>query len=170
MSHLAVRAASAADVDAMAEVWVLADGKRRADIGLPATITIEQARNLVVDRLARPGSLSVVTRDGDQVIGMALGVQAREDDGAGQTAIPGLLHVSQVAVVPTVWGRRLASRMLMTLLDDARLTGFTAAQLWTHESNGRAIALSERLGFTRTGRTKIDMNGEAIAHWHRELS
>ena len=170
MSHLAIHAASPTDVDAMAEVWVLADGKRRADIGLSATTTIEQARNLVVDRLARPGSLPVVARDRDQVVGMAIGVQARTDDGAGPGAIPGLLHVSLVAVVPTAWGRRLASRMLMTLLDDARLVGFTSAQLWTHESNARAIALYERLGFARSGRTKLDIHGEVSAQWHRTLS
>lgn len=170
MSHLAIREASPTDVDAMAEVWVLADGKRRADIGLSATTTIEQARNLVVDRLSRPGGLPVVARAGDQIVGMAIGVQALEDDGAGPGAIPGLLHVSLVAVVPTAWGRRLASRMLMTLLDDARLTGYTTAQLWTHQSNARAIALYERLGFARTGRTKIDMHGEAIAHWQRALT
>lgn len=168
MSH-AIRAASAADVDSMAEVWVLADGKRRADIGLPATTTIEQARHLVVDRLSRAGSLPVVARDGDQVIAMAIGVQAREDDGAGAEAIPGLLHVSLVAVVPTAWGRRLASRVLMTLLDDARLAGFTAAQLWTPESNARAIGLYERLGFVRTGRTKIDIHDEISSHWYRML-
>ena len=170
MSHLAIRAASPTDVDAMAEVWVLADGKRRADIGLPAATTIEQARNLVVHRLSRPGSLPVVARDGDQVVGMAIGVQAREHDGAGPGAIPGLLHVCLVAVVPTAWGRRLASRMLMTLLDDARLTGYTAAQLWTHESNARAISLYERLGFARSGRTKVDIHGELNAHWRRTLT
>ena len=65
MSH-AIRAASQADVDAMAEVWVLADGQRRADIGLPATATVEQARHLVVDRLgareAFPSSLATAAR------------------------------------------------------------------------------------------------------------
>jgi ribosomal protein S18 acetylase RimI-like enzyme len=154
----------------MAEVWVLADGKRRADIGLPATTSIEQARHLVVDRLSRAESFPVVARDGDQVVAMAIGVQARVNDGAGPDPIPGLLHVSLVAVVPTAWGRRLALRVLMTLLDDARLAGFTAAQAWTHESNARAIALYERLGFGRTGRTKIDLHGEAIAQWHRTLT
>jgi ribosomal protein S18 acetylase RimI-like enzyme len=81
-----------------------------------------------------------------------------------------LLHVSLVAVVPTAWGRRLASRMLTTLLDDARLAGYTAAQLWVHESNARAIAVYERLGFTRTSRTKLDIHGDIIAHWHRTLA
>jgi ribosomal protein S18 acetylase RimI-like enzyme len=169
MSH-AIRAASHADADAMAEVWVLADGKRRADIGLPATVTVEQARHLVVDRLGRAGSIPVVARDGSQVVAMAIGIPARENDGAGHEIIPGLLHVSLVAVVPTAWGRRLASRMLTTLLDDARLAGYTAAQLWVHESNARAIAVYERLGFTRTSRTKLDIHGDIIAHWHRTLA
>jgi ribosomal protein S18 acetylase RimI-like enzyme len=168
MSH-AIRAASHADIDAMAEVWVLADGKRRADIGLPATATVEQARHLVIDRLSRGGSIPVVARDGDQVVAMAIGLPARENDGAGPEVIPGLLHVSLVAVVPTAWGRRLAARVLTTLLDDARTAGYTAAQLWTHESNARAIAVYERLGFARTSRTKVDIHGEIIAHWHRTL-
>ena len=168
MSH-AIRAASHADVDAMAEVWVLADGQRRADIGLPATATIEQARHLVIDRLGRAGSIPVVARDGDQVVAMAIGLPARENDGAGSEVIPGLLHVSLVAVVPKAWGRRLAGRVLTTLLDDARTAGYTAAQLWTHESNVRAIAVYERLGFSRTSRTKVDIHGEIIAPWHRAL-
>jgi ribosomal protein S18 acetylase RimI-like enzyme len=169
MSH-AIRAASHADVDAMAEVWVLADGKRRADIGLPASTTIEEARRLVVDRMSRRGCLPIVARDGDYIVGMAIGMPAREDDGAGTAEIPGLLHVSLVSVVPTAWGRRIGPRMLTTLLDDARTAGYRAAQLWAHESNQRAITLYERLGFARSGRTKVDMHGETIAHWHREVS
>ena len=35
-------------------------------------------------------------------------------------------------------------RMLTALLDGARHAGFIDAQLWTHESNARAIALYER--------------------------
>jgi ribosomal protein S18 acetylase RimI-like enzyme len=169
MSH-AIRAASHADVDAMAEVWALADGKRRADIGLPATVTVEQARHFVADRLGRAGNIPIVARDGSQVVATAIGLPARENDGAGPEIIPGLLHVSLVAVVPTAWGRRLASRVLTTLLDDARLAGYTAAQLWAHESNARAIAVYERLGFTRTSRTKVDIHGEIIAHWQRTLA
>lgn len=169
MSH-AIRAASHADVDAMAEVWALADGKRRTDIGLSATVTVEQARHLVVDRLGRAGSIPVVARDGDQVVAMAIGLPAREHDGAGREIIPGLLHVTLVSVVPSAWGRRLAARVLTTLLDDARLAGYTAAQLWAHESNTRAIAVYERLGFTRTSRTKVDIRGEVIAQWHRALT
>ncbi|HEX5996497.1 MAG TPA: GNAT family N-acetyltransferase [Jiangellales bacterium] len=169
MSH-AIRAASHADVDAMAEVWALADGKRRTDIGLSATVTVEQARHLVVDRLGRAGSIPVVARDGEQVVAMAIGLPAREHDGAGRAVIPGLLHVTLVSVVPSAWGRRLAARVLTTLLDDARLAGYTAAQVWAHESNTRAIAVYERLGFTRTSRTKIDIRGEIIAQWHRTLT
>jgi ribosomal protein S18 acetylase RimI-like enzyme len=169
MSH-AIRAASHADVDAMAEVWALADGKRRTDIGLSATVTVEQARHLVVDRLGRAGSIPVVARDGDQVVAMAIGLPAREHDGAGRAVIPRLLHVTLVSVVPSAWGRRLAARVLTSLLDDARLAGYTAAQVWAHESNTRAIAVYERLGFTRTSRTKVDIRGEIIAQWHRTLT
>ncbi|HSI92402.1 MAG TPA: GNAT family N-acetyltransferase [Jiangellaceae bacterium] len=168
----AIRRATAADVAAMAEVWELANERRRAEAGLPTghpgtgTAT---TRDLITARMGVPGSLGVVASVDGKVVGMAMGVPALENDGAGPAAVPGLLHVSFVAVESRSWGRRRAVRMVTMLLDEVRQAGYTDAQLWTQVSNARAIALFSRLGFRRTGRTKVDDHGERITHWTRSL-
>jgi ribosomal protein S18 acetylase RimI-like enzyme len=168
---LRVRPATDADVEAMAEVWVLANRVRQSDAGLPPAETLDGARDQLAARLsgANGRTRALVSCDGAHVMGMCMGLQARENDGAGPADIPGLLHVSMLAVMPEAWGRRLGARMLTTLLDDARSAGYADAQLWTQQSNGRAIAIYTRLGFTRSGRTKQDERGESIAHWTRSL-
>lgn len=166
---LRLRRAGESDLDPMAEVLVLSENERRRDAGLPPASTLEQAREIITERLTTLGSRVLVACDGSHVMGMISGLPARENDGAGPSLVPGRLHVSLLAVVPEAWGRRLGSRLLTVLLDGARHAGFIDAQLWTHESNARAIALHERLGFTRTGRTKVDDHGELIAHWSRSL-
>jgi GNAT superfamily N-acetyltransferase len=75
-----------------------------------------------------------------------------------------------VAVRPARWGQGLGAVVLERIRSEARERGFTSAQLWTHETNRRAQRLYERLGWTRSGRTKIDDRGEPIRHYVRELS
>lgn len=168
----AVRSATAADLPAMAEVWVLANDRRRAEAGLPPVYPSpgSATRDLIAARMGLPGSLGVVATADGRVVGMATAVQALENDGAGPADIAGLLHVSMVAVEPQSWGRRSAVRLVTLLLDEARQSGFTTVQLWTQVSNVRAITLYSRLGFSRTGRTKVDGYGETIAHWTRSLT
>lgn len=166
---LRVRRAGEGDLEPMAEVLVLSENERRREAGLEPISTLEQARDVVAGRLTALGGRGLVGCDGSHVMGMITGVPARQHDGAGPSIVPGRLHVSLLAVVPEAWGRRLGSRLLTVLLDGARQAGFIDAQLWTHESNERAIALYERLGFARSGRTKLDEHGELIAHWSRTL-
>lgn len=166
---LRLRRAGEGDLDPMAEVLVLSENERRRDVGLPPVSTLEYAREVVAGRLTTLGGRGLVACDGSHVMGMIMGLPARENDGAGPSLVPGRLHVSLLAVMPAAWGRRLGSRMMTVLLDGARHAGFIDAQLWTHESNGRAIALYERLGFARTGRMKIDDHDELIVHWSRSL-
>lgn len=167
-----VRLATGADLPAMATVWVRANDRRRAEAGLapiypsPGSAT----RDLVTARMGLPGSIGVVARVDGNVVGMAIAVPARENDGAGPNGVPGLIHISMVAVDPRSWGRRLAARVVTVLLDESRQAGFTDAQLWTQVSNTRATALYGRLGFTRSGRTKVDDYGETIAHWTRSVA
>jgi ribosomal protein S18 acetylase RimI-like enzyme len=110
----------------------------------------------------------LVQDDGDPVA-MALVLQALAQDGASRDPLPGLAHVSMVAVHPDWWGQRLAAVVLDLALLTARTRGFTHAQLWTHETNQRAQRLYERLGWTASGRTVIDDRGERIRHYVREL-
>jgi GNAT superfamily N-acetyltransferase len=100
---------------------------------------------------------------------MVLVLQALDQDGAGPDPLPGLVHVSMVAVHPDRWGQGLGALVLDVARREARKRGFTRAQLWTHETNRRAQRLYERLGWVASGRTKIDDHGEPIRHYVREL-
>jgi ribosomal protein S18 acetylase RimI-like enzyme len=153
----------------MAEVLVLADHERRSEAGLPPKLSLSDARDQVIARTSSLGTRALVTCSGSHVVGTIMGLQARENDGAGPADVPGLLHVSMLAVVPDSWGRRIGARMLTILLDGARSIGYRQVQLWSHTSNARANALCERLGFTRSARTQMDARGELLALWGRTL-
>lgn len=100
---------------------------------------------------------------------MALMLQALDRDGASSDPLPGLAHVSMVAVRPDRWGQGLGAMVLDSAQREARRRGFIRAQLWTHETNRRAQRLYNRLGWAASGRTKIDDHGERIRHYVRGL-
>jgi GNAT superfamily N-acetyltransferase len=100
---------------------------------------------------------------------MALLLQALDRDGASADPVPGLVHVSMVAVRPDRWGQGLGAVVLDAAQREARSRGFVRAQLWTHETNRRAQRLYARLGWVASGGTKIDDHGERIQHYLRQL-
>jgi GNAT superfamily N-acetyltransferase len=100
---------------------------------------------------------------------MAIVLQALDQDGASSEPLPGLAHVSMVAVRPDRWGQGLGAVVLELAQLEARKRGYLRAQLWTHETNRRAQRLYERLGWVASGRTKIDDHDELIRHYMREL-
>lgn len=106
----------------------------------------------------------------DRLVGMAMAMQALHNDGAGPGEVPGLLHVSMVAVRPEAWGEGVGTELVQAVLSAAVGRDFTRAQLWTHQSNARSRALYARMGFTRTGRNKLDDNGELIEHFECSLT
>jgi GNAT superfamily N-acetyltransferase len=111
----------------------------------------------------------VLVEDAGDPVAMALVVQAFARDGASRDPLPGLAHVSMVAVRPDRWGQRLGAVVMDWAQLQARNRGYTRARLWTHETNRRAQRLYERLGWTASGRTKIDDHGEQIRHYARDL-
>ena len=100
---------------------------------------------------------------------MALVVQALAGDGAGTDPLPGVAHLSMVAVHPDHWGRHLGAAVMARAQLEARHAGYTRAQLWTQKTNVRARRLYERLGWTPSGRTTTDERGEEIRHYTRDL-
>lgn len=98
---------------------------------------------------------------------MALGVQARADDGAGPP-VEGLCHVSMVFVAPDHWGEGLGGRLVDALLVEARLRGYERVQLWTQADNARGRRLYVGRGFRPSGREKAEF-GELIVHYQRTL-
>jgi len=147
------------DVEAAVAVWQVANTARRGGVPVPA-----EHEQRVRGYLAKHDAFLFVAEAGDQLVGMAVGFQGCEDDGAGPP-IPGLCHISMVFVRPDRW-RQGAGRMLMRhLLLEGRIRRYSRFQLWTHADNQRAQRLYEALGFGRSGREKDDDLGERIVHY-----
>lgn len=166
------RAAGQDDAASVVRLWTAANAARHTEAGLPlgpvAGADPAEAARLVLRRLSGPGAFAILAEDGGTLVAMALILQALEDDGLGPP-VPGLAHVSMVAVHPDRWGQGLGATVLTAAQRTARKRGFTRAQLWTHETNRRGRRLYERLGWTASGRTKIDDHGEPIRHYLYEL-
>jgi ribosomal protein S18 acetylase RimI-like enzyme len=153
-----VRAGRAEDADAAVAGWRQAQAARRSGEPLPVGQD-ERVRGY----LAKSDSFFVVADDGGRLVGMALGMQALEDDGAGPP-MPGLCHISMVFVHPDRWGEGLGKLLMRRLVAEAEQRGFRAFQLWTQADNGRALGLYEGMGFARSGREKDDDLGEHVVH------
>lgn len=150
----------------MAEVWTAATSARRRALGLSAGA---RSPTEVALRLADDEVLALIAEDHHGAMAMGVAVPARTDDGAGQDLLPGLLHVSFVAVRPDVWGLGLGEGVVRALMDEGVRQGFTSAQLWTQETNRRKRRLYERIGWTPTDRTKVDDDGEPIRQYVTNL-
>jgi GNAT superfamily N-acetyltransferase len=157
----------------VARLWTAANAARQAEVGLPlgpvAGAGIAEAEQQVDLRLADPTSFALLVEEDGDLVAMALVLQALAQDGASRDPLPGLAHVSMIAVRPDRWGQGLGAVVLDLAQLNAQKRGFTRAQLWTHETNRRAQRLYERLGWAASGRTKIDDHGERIRHYVREL-
>lgn len=164
MESITIRPGTASDRLAMNRLWHQTMTWRRAGIGLSEPEALDAARTL-----DDPDVFTVVAETAGSLVGMVLGRHAKEADGRG-AAIPGLCHVSMVAVAPERWGAGIGRRLMVEVLTTARSRGYTRAQLWTQHSNTRARTLYEHLGIIPTGREKRDDAGEPIMHFERALS
>ncbi len=172
-AQLRIRPATPDELPELAAIWAAAAVARRAAAGIPAaglTATDEQAsaESLLTAR-SRLSSTFVLAAERDRLVGMAMAMQALHNDGAGPGDVPGLLHVSMVAVRPEAWGEGIGTELVRAVLSAAVDRGYQRAQLWTQQSNARGRDLYARLGFTRTGRSRLDANGEPIEHFQRTL-
>jgi ribosomal protein S18 acetylase RimI-like enzyme len=151
------------DIEPAVGVWFAANTERRG--GVPPRPEQEaRARGHVEN----PDAVLLVADDAGEIIGMAVGEQARSDDGAGPP-VEGLCHVSMVFVTPDRWDEGLGGRLVDALLEEVRARGYDHAQLWTQTDNERARRLYERRGFRPSGREKDEL-GERIVHFRRALS
>jgi GNAT superfamily N-acetyltransferase len=90
---------------------------------------IAEAEQQVQRRLADPASFAQLVEEDGELVAMALVLQAIDQDGASADPLPGLAHVSMVAVRPDRWARGLGAQVLSLAQLDARQRGFTHAQL-----------------------------------------
>ncbi len=163
MTDVLVRRGDTWDVEPAVAVWRAASAARRG--GRPVAAEREtQVRGAA----HQPGAFLLVADDAGEVVGMALALPGRADDGAGPP-VPGLCFVSLVYVAPHRWGAGVGGRLVDAVLTEARSQGYTRAQLWTHADNPRAQRLYEGRGFRRSGREKEDDRGEWIVQYERAL-
>jgi ribosomal protein S18 acetylase RimI-like enzyme len=163
MNQLTLRAGANADLPAMRELWWIAVRARRGGVEQASEEATDASRTL-----DDGSSFAIVAFSGETLVGMGLGLPARDNDGLGPP-IPGLCHISMIAVAPGWWGQGIGARIVADLLDAIRAHGFTRAQLWTQQSNSRARRLYERSGFRESGRQKQDDAGELILLYTRSL-
>ncbi|MET7426523.1 GNAT family N-acetyltransferase [Dactylosporangium sp. NPDC005555] len=155
----------------------LDDGSVQGDApppGGPAAGVSEQVAHAVAEARVRrmltaPGSLIVLAEQDGDPVAMALIVQALAQDGASADPLPGVTHVTMVAVHPAHWRRGLGGAVVTRAEAEARRLGYTRAQLWTQQSNERAHHLYTGLGWILSGRSKTDDHGEQIRHYTRDL-
>jgi ribosomal-protein-alanine N-acetyltransferase len=138
--ELAIRPATAADVDAIDEIE-----QHSFKVPWPrATFEDELAREWARIDVAHVGGTLVAFCNYWLVI--PAGAQRRDQD-AQQAAAGGELHILAIATQPDHRGRGIAGRLLAHVLDVARRAGCSLATLEVRRSNSPAIALYEHAGF-----------------------
>jgi ribosomal protein S18 acetylase RimI-like enzyme len=94
MGDVVIRRGETEDVEPAVAVWLAANSARREGL-TPRAEQAARARG----HISNPEAFLLVADDAGDVVGMALGVQALSDDGAGPP-VRGLCHVSMVFVAP----------------------------------------------------------------------
>lgn len=155
---------------AFVRIWVEATTARQRALGIPPVTEAHEVEQFIRERLARSGTYALLLEDEGRPTAITVNLPARENDGAGPGEVPGLAHLSMVAVDPERWGRGFGTRIVVASIEEGRERGLDRVQLWTQESNTPAQRVYRRLGFEPTGRTKVDDAGELIGHWRREPS
>ncbi len=132
----------------------------RSDV--PAVATLEReiypepwSARVFFDELGRDNRVYVVGTDDGRILGYG-GVMLIEEDA----------HVTTLAVIPGVRRRRLGTRILLTLVEEAVDRGARHLTLEVRATNTNAQQLYERFGFAPVGKRKGYYDGEdAIVMW-----
>ncbi|WP_157878744.1 GNAT family N-acetyltransferase [Streptomyces sp. CT34] len=157
---ITVRPGTPTDIEEALTILHAADARRSGRSPVEG-----QNRDRTGPRLAGPDTLFFVAlRTDGRPVGLAAGKSGRRNGGAGP-AIPGLCHISMVAVRPEHWGEGVGKQLVRALLVHGRDLGYHRFQLFTHADNARAQRLYEGLGFTLTGRTAVSDGGGSIVHY-----
>ncbi len=85
----------------------------------------------------------LVARHGGEVVGYA-GMMFTPDDA----------HVTNIAVEPTFHGRRVGTRLLVTLINEAIARGYDRVSLEVRVTNAVAQSMYQKFGFTVAGLRK----------------
>jgi ribosomal protein S18 acetylase RimI-like enzyme len=152
-----VRDAKLSDARRVAEIWLKAHAARlHGRFDVPADL-----HQRIEERMRSRDASYVVATGAQRIVGIGSHLPARESDGVGPV-IPGLMHVSMIAVDPEHWGNGIGKTLTLYCVARATKLGYTSIQLWTHVSNERAQRLYTSVGFREVGREQIDERGEPI--------
>jgi ribosomal protein S18 acetylase RimI-like enzyme len=113
-----------------------------------------------------PDALLLVAESGGRVVGMVLLQPGRDQDGAGDL-VPGLCHLTGLAVRPESQRSGIGSALLDAALREAAGREATRVTLWTAGDNAAAQRLFGSRGFAPTGRSARDGGGTVMLHFER---
>ena len=151
-----VRRAGMEEIGAAVTVWQAAN---------PDSMVPEHADSL--RGWARdPDALLLVAESNGRVVGMVLLLPGRDQDGAGDL-VPGLCHLTGLAVRPDSQRSGIGSALLDTALREAADREATHVTLWTAEDNVAAQRLFGSRGFAPTGRSARDAGRTVMLHFER---
>jgi len=132
----------------------------RSDV--PAVATLEReiypepwSARVFFDELSQDNRAYVLMVEDDEILGYG-GLMLIEEDA----------HVTTLAVVPGMRRRRLGTRLLLALVEQAVERGARHLTLEVRATNANAQRLYERFGFAPVGKRKGYYSGEdAIVMW-----
>jgi ribosomal-protein-alanine N-acetyltransferase len=114
-----------------------------------------------ITELANPAAVYLVAAIGDTVVGYC-----------GQWVIMDESHITTIAVIPELRGRRIGERLLCEMLRVCRQHGATRATLEVRETNIVAKTLYEKYGFKTVAARKgyySDNNENADIMWINDM-
>ncbi len=91
---------------------------------------------------------------------------------AGMWLIVDEAHVTNVAILPEYRGRKLGEKLMVALLEHAKVRGATRMTLEVRASNEVAQGLYSKFGFTAQGRRRnyyTDTKEDALIMWCEKL-
>jgi ribosomal protein S18 acetylase RimI-like enzyme len=165
MGMISIRRGTVEDIDASAQLWIEAKGAR-----LGGAETDEALPGLLLHRLQDEGAwLFIAEAESAKVVGTAAVFPARKPPITGDI-IKARAHISLVAVKPAYWGRGIGRQLMQCILHELSRSDYQTAQLWVETVNERAVKLYLSLGFTPTGETKVNDEGELQQQYIHLLS
>lgn len=154
-----VRRAGIEEIGAAVTVWQAAN---------PESVVPEHADSL--RGWARdPDAVLLVADSGGRVVGMVLLLPGRDQGGAGDL-VPGLRHLTGLAVRPECQRSGIGSALLDAALREAADRDARRVTLWTAEDNAAAQRLFVSRGFAPTGRSASNGGGRVMLHFERASS
>lgn len=105
--------------------------------------------------LAAPGTVTVATIDGGEIVGFVNHVSSRDEDAAADIG-----EITTIYVAPEWFGHGYGRALMEAALSALRVAGYRAATLWVLDVNDRARRFYEIGGWRPDGATKDDVIGD----------